>query len=216
MVCIYGSGQPYLLVANIRPSAREMSTYVHWRSTFRHTHVYLIASCPCVYCVQLCSLAFYIQTHACIPECLMSVCVLCPGSTISVATMGPSTVNDSTGVVTCVIFYGVQFQGATLLKWANDQGYQGTMEVRPFGRADTCARVFVCVCVQQLFVCIWVLVHVQPSFVCSNMCIMLCALCVLCMHVCVCYVLMCTTIHACDCICQLEYGVAHQQKSSGQ
>jgi hypothetical protein len=139
----------------LRVRVCTVSRYVHWRSTFRHTHVYLIASCPCVYCVQLCSLAFYIQTHACIPECLMSVCVLCPGSTISVATMGPSTVNDSTGVVTCVIFYGVQFQGATLLKWANDQGYQGTMEVRPFGRADTCARVFVCVCVCNSYLCVY-------------------------------------------------------------
>eukprot|EP00983_Pelagomonas_calceolata_P132876 1161913-Pelagomonas_calceolata.AAC.5 len=58
----------------------------------------------------------------------MSACLA--GNTISVATMGPASVNEATGTTSCVVFYGVNVQDTTVLKWANDQGQQGVMEVR--------------------------------------------------------------------------------------
>ncbi|KAF5834048.1 WD40-repeat-containing domain protein [Dunaliella salina] len=54
-----------------------------------------------------------------------------PGSTIGVATMGPAPVNESLGTTSCVVFYGVNVQDTTVLKWANDQGQQGVMEEMP-------------------------------------------------------------------------------------
>lgn len=53
-----------------------------------------------------------------------------PGCTIQSATLGPTEPNlDGTPGVTSSVYYGVELDGKTILKWANDQGYTGVVQV---------------------------------------------------------------------------------------
>lgn len=53
-----------------------------------------------------------------------------PGCKIKLCVLGALDNNAETGVVSTVVYYGVNQDGKTVLKWANDQGYQGVVQVR--------------------------------------------------------------------------------------
>jgi hypothetical protein len=44
-------------------------------------------------------------------------------------TLGPCEVNPDTGTAATTVYYGVNTEGRTVLKWANDQGFQGIVQV---------------------------------------------------------------------------------------
>lgn len=59
-----------------------------------------------------------------------------PGSALplgQVVTLGPSEPNPDTGTVATTVYYGVNTEGRTVLKWANDQGFQGIVQVQAAG-----------------------------------------------------------------------------------
>ncbi len=52
-----------------------------------------------------------------------------PGCSIKTCVMGPTENNAESGAVTTTIYYGVNQNDATVVKWANDQGYTGIVQV---------------------------------------------------------------------------------------
>ena len=52
-----------------------------------------------------------------------------PGCKIKICTIGPTENNIESGVVSTLVYYGVNQGEGTVLKWANDQGYVGIVQV---------------------------------------------------------------------------------------
>jgi len=48
-----------------------------------------------------------------------------PGCKVRIVTLGPTEAMPETGSASTTVYYGVSVEGRTILKWANDQGYQG-------------------------------------------------------------------------------------------
>ena len=64
-----------------------------------------------------------------------------PGCKIRICAMGPTENNAESGVVSTLVYYGVNQESSTIIKWANDQGYVGIVQVRhPHHTCTICGR----------------------------------------------------------------------------
>ena len=52
------------------------------------------------------------------------------GSKVKACVLGPQEINQQTGITTVVVYYGCTSGGKTVIKWVNDAGYTGVVQVR--------------------------------------------------------------------------------------
>lgn len=62
--------------------------------------------------------------------------LMAPSSPQGLVTLGPCDVSQETGQHTSTVYYGVNVEGKTILKWANDQAFQGLVQVGSGVRAE--------------------------------------------------------------------------------